>query len=136
MGLWPSAGEDGRRLAPEPQITPPLVVDGDNDFEVYATIEAACRATEPEDARLYEVIDSTGRRFAFLVDENRVVLSGLSRVGEATVDLEARLRNYIAILGPERLGFDRMDDQSLPVMLGALLCFQRGVKPSRRRLRT
>ena len=110
-------------------VVPPVVLDGDGDFEIYPTVVAACQSVEPDDVELFEVFDSVGHRFVLVPNGMTVSIEERADSRADPAELERRLRSYLHSSGLARFGFVTLDDASLALMLGAVLSYQRGEKP-------
>ena len=107
---------------------PPIVIYGDGLCEVYPAIAVACQAVEAIDVNdgLYEAFDSTGTPLLLVTHENAVSIEVPLDSTPDPAALGRRLRDYIQDVGADRVGIaDLEGDSSLPVMLDALLSFQR-----------
>jgi hypothetical protein len=111
---------------------PPIVIVGDGDFAVNATLSAASISVEAVDVnnRLYEAFDSTGRQLQFRTHGDSVRLELRSDSETNLAELERRLREHITQTGGVR-GVLRPADVPAAVMLHALLrreAFMRGTQ--------
>ena len=117
------------------EAMPPIVIEESGDIEVYPTVETARRAIEAIDVLdgIYKAFDSDGRSLLLVAYGNLVSIEVPENPQPDPAGLERRLREYIVAVGPSRVGVANLEDATLPVMLGALLKFQRGGKPERRK---
>ncbi len=97
----------------------PIIVAGDGSLQVYPTADIACQAVEVYDIDLYEVFDSSGRRFAFSAAGLRVQIVERTGLPPDPAGLERRVRAHIESVGAERWGIAEMDAASLPFLVGS-----------------
>lgn len=106
--------------------TPPIVIDGDGCFDVYATVAEACSWLEAVDVDdgLYEAFDSEGHPLRLVTDGNIVSIELPTDSIVDSAELEHRIRNYISWVNSIRVRIPIGDDSSISTMLQALLRFQ------------
>jgi hypothetical protein len=103
---------------------PPIIVDDNGDIEVYTDVASACCDLEVYDVHDLAVSDSLGYRL--LLETRAYAVTDMVIVEGAEPDpleLANRLRDYIARVGPERIGLPDYEDSALDVLLEALLQF-------------
>ena len=115
----------------EPQMiqpTPPILIEGDGEFEVFPTVALACQAFEAVDVieGLYEGFDSEGRRLLLVAHGDRVLIELRPDSQPTPAALERRLREHIRQVGPALMGIADIDETPLEVMLHELIRFERG----------
>ncbi|WP_159599631.1 hypothetical protein [Agromyces humi] len=112
---------------PVADAQPPIVIYGDGLCEVYLTVAAACQALEAVDVNdgLYEAFDCTGRALLLVTKQHAVSIDVPPNSAAEPAALARRLRDYIQVVGADRVGIADLVDASLSVMLDALLSFQR-----------
>lgn len=117
------------------ELTPPIIVDGDGDFAVHATIDDAISSVEAIDVAdgLYEVFDSNGYRLQIAAHGERVSIQLDTASQPDPNGLARRARAHIELLGAGRVDVERPEDAALPVLLDALLRFERDFRERPRR---
>lgn len=107
-------------------MIPPIVIDGDGFFDVYATVGEACSWLEAVDVDdgLYEAFDSAGHSLR-LFTEGRFVRIDLP--ADSVSDPEGfarRIRSHIRQIGADQVGVADLENASIPIMLAALYASQ------------
>jgi hypothetical protein len=104
---------------------PPIVTDDNGDIEFHSSVEAAERDMEAIDVLdgVYDVFDSMGRRLSVGASEGLVQIWLDPDAMPEPEELEGRLREYIARVGPGRVGIADMETASLDNLIRALSRF-------------
>ncbi len=107
-------------------VTPPIVIDGDSDFDVYSTVAEACSSLEPDDLKggAFQAFDSVGHSLRMFADGHFVRMEVQSDSVPDPEDLARRARSYICEVGTDLIGIADPERASLPTMLTALQMFQ------------
>jgi hypothetical protein len=110
------------------EIRPPIVVDEHGDINVYLDIDVLLCKLEPIDVenQEYEFFDSTGLVLRAAVVGSRIMVTASAPAQRDPEVLAARLRDYIARVGPARVGLAMpVDEASLQDLVNAVLAFHR-----------
>jgi hypothetical protein len=104
---------------------PPIIADDNGDITMFPTVADAEQDVEAIDVvdGAYEFFDSAGSRLAATAIGTRVQIARDPQAIPNPDELDARLRNYVVRVGPQRVGVDEPDSATLPVLVDALLRF-------------
>jgi hypothetical protein len=106
----------------------PIIVDEEGNLVVHETAEHACYGMEAIDVfdGVYDVFDAEGRRLVLVVQGDQISLRESPDHGAEPDELRRRLHNFIERIGTDWLKIADLDQTPTPVLIGALLRFQRG----------